>query len=42
LRHLGVNKLNTLVDINDTKLIHFFNANQFKVAQNTINLERSL
>jgi ribosomal protein S18 acetylase RimI-like enzyme len=42
LRHLGVKKLNTLVDINDTKLIHFFNSNQFNVAQNTINLERSL
>ncbi len=42
LRHLGVKKLNTLVDINDTKLIHFFNSNRFNVAQNTINLERSL
>ena len=42
LRDLGVKKLNTLVDINDTKLIHFFSANQFNPAESIINLERSL
>jgi len=38
---LGVQKLNTLVDWNDSKLIHFFSANQFSPSK-TINLERSL
>ena len=42
LRNLGVKKLNTLVNKDDTKLIHFFNANQFNPATNIINLERSL
>ena len=42
LRDLGVKKLNTLVDRNDAKLIHFFNANQFSPAESIINLERSL
>lgn len=42
LRNLGVKKINTLVDRNDTKLIHFFNANQFSPAKSIINLERSL
>ena len=42
LRELGVTKLNTLVDRNDSKLIHFFNANQFSPAESIINLERSL
>lgn len=41
LRTLGVQKLNTLVDWNDSKLIHFFSANQFSPSK-TINLERSL
>ena len=41
LRTLGVRKLNTLVDWNDSKLIHFFSANQFSPSK-TINLERSL
>jgi ribosomal protein S18 acetylase RimI-like enzyme len=41
LRTLGVQKINTLVDENDTKLTHFFNANQFRPSK-TINLERSL
>jgi ribosomal protein S18 acetylase RimI-like enzyme len=42
LRDLGVKKINTLVDRNDTKLIHFFSANQFSPAKSIINLERSL
>ena len=42
LRDLGVKKINTLVDRNDAKLIHFFRANQFSSAESIINLERSL
>ena len=41
LKKLGVQKVNTLVDWNDSKLIHFFSANQFSPSK-TINLERSL
>lgn len=41
LKRLGVRKVNTLVDWNDTKLIRFFSANQF-IPSKTINLERSL
>lgn len=41
LKTLGVQKINTLVDWNDSKLIHFFSANQFSPSK-TINLERSL
>jgi ribosomal protein S18 acetylase RimI-like enzyme len=41
LRDLGVQKIYTLVDWSDSKLIHFFSANQFSPSQ-TINLERSL
>ncbi len=41
LRTLGVQKINTLVDWNDSKLIHFFSANHFNPSK-TINLERSL
>jgi predicted N-acetyltransferase YhbS len=41
LRKLGVKKINTLVDWNDSKLIHFFSANRFSPSK-TINLERSL
>ncbi|MFZ3049112.1 MAG: GNAT family N-acetyltransferase [Desulfatirhabdiaceae bacterium] len=41
LKSLGVQKINTLVDRNDSKLTHFFSANQFSPSQ-TINLERSL
>ena len=41
LRTLGVQKISTLVDWNDSKLIHFFSANQFSPSK-TINLERSL
>jgi len=41
LRTVGVKKVNTLVDWNDSKLIHFFSSNQFSPSK-TINLERSL
>jgi ribosomal protein S18 acetylase RimI-like enzyme len=41
LRKLGVQKINTLVAWNDSKLIHFFSANRF-IPSKTINLERSL
>ena len=42
LRDLGVKKINTLVDRNDSKLIQFFYTNQFSPAKSVINLERSL
>jgi len=41
LRQIGVNKINTLVDWNDSGLIHFFSANQFSPSR-TINLERNI
>ena len=41
LRTLGVQKVNTLVDGNDSTLMHFFSANQFSPSK-TINLKRSL
>ena len=41
LKRLGVQKINTLVDWNDSKLIHFFSANQFSPSK-SINLERSV
>lgn len=41
LRKVGVRKLNTLVDWNNSGLIHFFSANQFSPSK-TINLERDL
>jgi len=41
LRNVGVKIINTLVDWNDSKMIHFFSANQFSPSK-TINLERSL
>jgi ribosomal protein S18 acetylase RimI-like enzyme len=41
LKRLGVQKVYTLVRWNDSKLIHFFSANQFSPSK-TINLERSL
>jgi ribosomal protein S18 acetylase RimI-like enzyme len=41
LRKLGVQKINTLVDWNDSRLIHFFSANRFSPSK-TINLERNL
>jgi len=41
LRSLSVEKLHTLVDSNDDKLIHFFKENHFSPSK-IINLERSL
>jgi predicted N-acetyltransferase YhbS len=41
LRELGVQKVHTLVDWNDSRLVQFFRANRFVPSQ-TINLERSL
>jgi ribosomal protein S18 acetylase RimI-like enzyme len=41
LKSLGVQRISTLVDYDDSKLMHFFSANQF-VPSKTINLERSL
>ena len=41
LRELGVQKIQTLVDWNDSKLVEFFRANEFTPSQ-TINLERSI
>ena len=41
LKKFGVQKINTLVDWNDSKLIHFFSANQFSPSKSS-NLERSL
>ncbi|MFC1998399.1 GNAT family N-acetyltransferase [Chloroflexota bacterium] len=41
LKSLGVETMHTLVDMNDSTLIHFFNENHFSPSK-TINLERSL
>jgi ribosomal protein S18 acetylase RimI-like enzyme len=41
LMTLGVKKINTMVDWNDSKLIQFFSANQFTLSR-TINLERNI
>lgn len=41
LKALGVQKVYTLVGLEDAKLMHFFTANQFSPSK-TINLERSL
>lgn len=41
LKTMGVQRVNTLVGWNDSKLIHFFSANHF-VPSKTINLERTL
>ena len=41
LRKVGVQKINTLVDWNDSNLIRFFSANKFSPSK-TINLERIL
>jgi ribosomal protein S18 acetylase RimI-like enzyme len=41
LRQIGVNKITTLVNWNDSKLIQFFSANRFSPST-TINLERSI
>ncbi len=42
LGQLGVQKINTLVDKNDTGMMRYFDANQFRPAKAVINLERSI
>ncbi len=42
LRELGVKKINTLVNSNDSKLMHFFSANQFSSSTTVLIMERSL
>jgi ribosomal protein S18 acetylase RimI-like enzyme len=41
LRGIGIQKINTLVNWNDSELIHFFSSNQFSPSK-TINLERKI
>ena len=41
LKRLGVQKINTLVDWNDSTLMHFFSSNQFSPSK-SINLERNI
>jgi predicted N-acetyltransferase YhbS len=41
LKELGVQKIHTLVDWNDSRLVEFFRANEFTPSK-TINLERSI
>ncbi len=41
LKSLGAQKVNTLVNSDDPKLMHFFEANQFGPSK-TLNLERSI
>lgn len=40
LKDLGVKKVNTLVDKDNTHLINFFKSNQFDPSQSVVNLER--
>lgn len=42
LRDLNVQKVNILVDRNDSNLMRFFSANQFSPSKTIVNLERSL
>ena len=41
IKKLGVQKINTLVDWNDSVLMHFFSSNEFSPSK-SINLERNL
>jgi ribosomal protein S18 acetylase RimI-like enzyme len=41
LKSLGAKKIGTLVNMNDSSLVHFFNANQFSPSK-TIHLERGI
>ena len=41
LKSLGVERISTLVNLNDSKLINFFSANDFTPSK-TINLERTI
>ncbi len=42
LKQLGVKKINTLVDQNDTRMMLYFDANKFRPSKAVINLERSI
>lgn len=42
LKELGVQKINALVGKDDSQLMNFFNANQFRPSTTIINMERSL
>ncbi len=42
LKQLGVKKINTLVDKNDTRMMLYFDTNQFIPSKAVINLERSI
>lgn len=42
LKELGVRKINTLVDKNDTQMMRYFNANRFQPSKAVINLERNI
>lgn len=42
LGQLGVQKINTLVDKNDTQMMRYFDANQFRPSKAVINFERSI
>ncbi len=42
LKQLGVEKINALVDKNDTRMTLYFEANQFSPSKAIINLERSI
>lgn len=42
LKQLGVQKINTLVEKEDTRLMNYFNANLFSPSKAVINLERSI
>ncbi len=42
LKQLGVKKVNTLVDKNDTRMMLYFDSNNFSPSKAVINLERSI
>jgi ribosomal protein S18 acetylase RimI-like enzyme len=42
LKQLGVQKINTLVEKEDTRLMNYFNANLFSPSKAVINLERNI
>ncbi len=42
LRQLDVTKINTLVEKNDTRMMNYFDANQFSPSKTVVNLERSI
>ena len=42
LKQLEVKKINTLVDKNDTRIMSYFDANQFSPSKTVINLERNI